>query len=83
MEGIPLHNKEFVLAFDLTNSTKFRKFKSFIMVGFVNQLVGKEQPNNGMVGDPKCGAFSCVSPCVGESVFIVWPGAGRHMPSVR
>jgi hypothetical protein len=35
------------------------------------------------VGDPKSGTFSCVSPCVGELVLIVWPGAGRHMPSVR
>ena len=26
----------------------------------------KAKPNNGMVGDPKCGAFSCVSSCVGE-----------------
>ena len=43
----------------------------------------KNKPNNGMVADPKSGAFLRVSPCAGELVFIVWPGAGRHMPSVR
>ena len=35
-----------------------------------------------MVGDPKSGTFECLLPCVGESVLIVWSGAGRHMPNV-
>jgi len=39
--------------------------------------------NKSLVGDPKSGTFSCVSPCVGELVFIVWSGAGRHNSTVR
>ena len=38
--------------------------------------------NKSLVGDPKSGTFSCVSSCVGESVFIVWSGAGRHNSTV-
>jgi hypothetical protein len=39
-------------------------------------------PNKSLVGDPKSGTFSCVSPCVGELIFIVSPGAGRHNSTV-
>ena len=42
----------------------------------------KKLANKSLVGDPKSGTFSCVSPCVGESVFIVWSGAGRHNSTV-
>jgi len=38
--------------------------------------------NKSLVGDPKSGAGYCVSPCVGELVFIVWSGAGRHNSTV-
>jgi len=38
--------------------------------------------NKSLVGDPKSGTFSCVSPWVGELVFIVWSGAGRHNSTV-
>jgi hypothetical protein len=31
----------------------------------LSEVTGK-RPNNGMVGDPKSGTFSCVSSCVGE-----------------
>ena len=40
------------------------------------------QYNKSLVGDPKSGTLSCVSSCVGELVFIVWPGAGRHNSTV-
>ena len=38
--------------------------------------------NKSLVGDPKSGTFSCVSPCVGELVLIGWLGAGRHNSTV-
>ena len=39
--------------------------------------------NKSLVGDPKSGTFSRLLPCVGELVFIVWSGAGRHNSTVR
>ena len=37
----------------------------------------KQQTNKSLNGDPKSGAFQCVSSCVGLLVFIVSPGTGR------
>ena len=55
-----------------------------VMVGqmFNGRLQSAGPANKSLVGDPKSGTFSCVLPCVGESIFIVWSGAGRHNSTV-
>lgn len=54
---------------------------AFCQLSFIGR-VSNAAANKSLVGDPKSGTFSCVSPCVGELVFIVWSGAGRHNSTV-
>ena len=56
-----------------------------LRVGFIGQVYWsmRAAANKSLVGDPKSSTFSCVSPCAGKLVFIVWPGAGRHNSTVR